>query len=156
MHLPLSLIVNLHILGMPVKYVGVYKQFVKTMNHNAVTHALTPLRFKDYYLLLHFKGSSYYDNSHSFSTMDQGAKVHNLEKDPLRLHRNNFRTVNAINFLFSTLHTTPFLYGKILLEVLHLLRVSIATSRYPIRYEPVIIFSRSNQIALQIRFADIQ
>ena len=43
-----------------------------------------------------------------------------------------FRTVNAINFLFSTLHTTPFLYGKTLFGVLHLLRASIATSDTPV------------------------
>ena len=34
-------------------------------------------------------------------------------KIALHLNRNNFRTIKAINFLFSTLHTTPFLYGKI-------------------------------------------
>ena len=32
-------------------------------------------------------------------------------KNALRLICYNFRTVNAINFLFSTLHTAPFLYG---------------------------------------------
>ena len=35
------------------------------------------------------------------------------------LNRNNFRTVKAINFLLSTLHTTPFLYDKIHFGVLH-------------------------------------
>ena len=44
------------------------------------------------------------------------------------LSRYIFRTVNAINVLFSTLHTTPFLYDKIILGILHLLRASIATS----------------------------
>ena len=42
-----------------------------------------------------------------------------------------FRTVNAINFQFSTLHTTPFPYGKIYFGVLHLLRASIATFDTP-------------------------
>ena len=53
-------------------------------------------------------------------------------KNASLLNRYIFRTVNAINFLFSTLHTTPFLYGKILLGVLHLLRASIATSDTPV------------------------
>ena len=42
-----------------------------------------------------------------------------------------FLTVNAINFLFSTLHTTPFPYGIIHFGVLHLLRASIATFDTP-------------------------
>ena len=52
-------------------------------------------------------------------------------KNHSRLNRYNFRTVHAIDFLFSTLHTTPFLYGKILFGVLHLLRACIATSDTP-------------------------
>ena len=48
-----------------------------------------------------------------------------------RLNRYIFRTVNAINILFSTLHTTPFLYGKICFGVLHLLLASIATFDTP-------------------------
>ena len=47
------------------------------------------------------------------------------------LNRYIFRTVNAINFLFSTLHTTPFPYGKIYFGVLQLLRASIATFDTP-------------------------
>ena len=39
-------------------------------------------------------------------------------KIPLRLNRYNFQTVKAIDFLFSTLHTTPFLYGEIRFGVL--------------------------------------
>ena len=39
-------------------------------------------------------------------------------KIPLRLNRYNFQTVKAIDFLFSTLHTTPFLYGEICFGVL--------------------------------------
>ena len=73
-------------------------------------------------------------------------------KNPLSLHRYNFRTVNAINLLFSTLHTTPFLYGKIRLGVLHLLRASIATSDIPQGYEPVITFDRNNQIASNLSY----
>ena len=48
-----------------------------------------------------------------------------------RLNRYIFRTVNAINILFSTLHTTPFLYGIILFGILHLLLASIATFDTP-------------------------
>ena len=39
-------------------------------------------------------------------------------KIPLRLNHYNFQTVKAIDFLFSTLHTTPFLYGVIRFGVL--------------------------------------
>ena len=48
-------------------------------------------------------------------------------KNASRLNRYIFRTVNAINFLFSALYTTPFPYDKIHFGVLHLLRASIAT-----------------------------
>ena len=39
-----------------------------------------------------------------------------------------FKRVCTIDFLFSALHTTPFLYAKIYFGVLHLLRARIATS----------------------------
>ena len=39
-------------------------------------------------------------------------------KIPLRFNRYNFQTVKAIDFFFSTLHTTPFLYGEICFGVL--------------------------------------
>ena len=42
-----------------------------------------------------------------------------------------FQTVCALDFLFSALYTTPFLYAKLHFGVLHLLRVSIATSDTP-------------------------
>ena len=45
--------------------------------------------------------------------------------------RNIFQTVYALDFLFSALHTTPFLYAKIHFGVLHLLRDSIATFDTP-------------------------
>ena len=48
-------------------------------------------------------------------------------KNALRLKCYNFRMVNAIVFLFSALNITPFLYGKILFGILHLLLASIAT-----------------------------
>ena len=63
------------------------------------------------------------------------------------MNRYIFRTVNAINILFSTLHTTPFLYGKISFGVLHLLLASIATFDTPPGSNPPITFCRSNQIA---------
>ena len=56
-------------------------------------------------------------------------KKHN--KNALRLKCYNFRRVNAIVFLFSALHITPFLYGKILFGILHLLLASIATFDTP-------------------------
>ena len=52
-------------------------------------------------------------------------------KISLRLNHYSVRTVKAIDFLFSTLHTIPFLYGKILLGVLHMLHTSIATFDTP-------------------------
>ena len=39
-------------------------------------------------------------------------------KIPLRLNRYNFQTVRAIDFLFSTLRTTPFLYIEMRFGVL--------------------------------------
>ena len=57
-------------------------------------------------------------------------------KIAMYLNRNNFRTVKAINFLLLTLHTTPFLYGKIHFGVLHLLRARIATSDIPLGSNP--------------------
>ena len=62
--------------------------------------------------------------------------IKKYNKNALRLICYNFRTVNAINFLFSTLHTAPFLYGKIYFGVLHLLRVSIATFDTPLGSNP--------------------
>ena len=52
-------------------------------------------------------------------------------KIALHSNRNKFRTVKAIDSLLLTAHTTPFLYGKIHVGVLHLLRTSIATSDTP-------------------------
>ena len=40
-------------------------------------------------------------------------------KNSLRLNHYNFRMINAIDFLFSTLLTTPFLNGKIHFGALH-------------------------------------
>ena len=40
-------------------------------------------------------------------------------KTPLSLNLYNFTTVKAINFLFSTVHSTAFLYDKIHFGVLH-------------------------------------
>ena len=52
-------------------------------------------------------------------------------KISLRLNHYSVRTVIAIDFLFSILHTIPFLYGKIFLGVLHMLHTSIATFDTP-------------------------
>ena len=40
-------------------------------------------------------------------------------KNASRVNRYNFPTVNAIDFLFATLHTTPFHYGKTYFGALH-------------------------------------
>ena len=40
-------------------------------------------------------------------------------KNALRVNRYNFPTVNAIDFLFSTLHTTPFHYAETYFGALH-------------------------------------
>ena len=56
-------------------------------------------------------------------------KKHN--KNALRLKCYNFRRVNAIVFLFSAFHTTPFLYGKIHFGILNMLHASIAMSDTP-------------------------
>ena len=52
-------------------------------------------------------------------------------KNALRLNRYNFRTVNAIDFLFSTLHSTPFLYVDLYFRVLHKLRADVMRPDYP-------------------------
>ena len=57
------------------------------------------------------------------------------------------RTVKAKDFLFSTLHITPFLYDKIQSGIFHLLHANIANVRYPTWFKPTITLGRSNQIA---------
>ena len=52
-------------------------------------------------------------------------------KNALRLNRYNFRNVKAIDFLFSTLHSTPFLYVDLYFRVLHKLLVDIMRPDYP-------------------------
>ena len=67
----------------------------------------------------------------SFRENEPSLYIYKSYKNHSRLNRYTFRTVHAIDFLFSPLHTTPFLYGKILFGVLHLLRARIATSDTP-------------------------
>ena len=55
----------------------------------------------------------------SFRENEPSLYIYKSYKNHSRLNRYNFRTVHAIDFLFSPLHTTPFFYGKILFEVLH-------------------------------------
>ena len=62
----------------------------------------------------------------SFRQNEPSYKYIKCYKIPLRLNSDNFPTVKAIDILFSTLHTTSFLYCKVHFEVLHLLRASIA------------------------------
>ena len=67
-------------------------------------------------------------------------------KNALRLNCYNFRTVNAIVFLFSALHTIPFLYCKIHWDLEHA-PCQYRDVRYPKGFKPAITFGRSNQIA---------
>ena len=76
-------------------------------------------------------------------------KKHN--KNALRLKCYNFRRVNAIVFLFSALHTTPFLYGKIHCGILNMLHASIAMSDTPRGSNPPYL-SVGVIKSLQIRF----
>ena len=52
-------------------------------------------------------------------------------KNALRLNRYNFRTVHDIDFLFSTLHGTPFLYVDLYFHVLHKIRADVMRPDYP-------------------------
>ena len=76
---------------------------------------------------------------------------YNSYKNHSGLNRYNFRTVQAIDFLFSTLHTTPFIYGKTRFGVLHVLRARIATSDTPQGMNPSYL-SAGVIKSLQIRF----
>ena len=57
---------------------------------------------------------------------DLACIIKKFNKSALRLNCYNFRTVNAIVFLFSALHTTPFLYGKMHFGILNVLHASVA------------------------------
>ena len=52
-------------------------------------------------------------------------------KNESHLNRYNFRTVKAINVLFSTHHSTPFLYVKIYFSVLHQHSADVSGSDTP-------------------------
>ena len=75
-------------------------------------------------LYIYIIWDSFHENGPSFIIIK-------FYKIALHLNRNDFRTIKAINFLFSTLHTTPFLNGKIHFGVLYLLCARIATSDTP-------------------------
>ena len=66
-------------------------------------------------------------------------------KIPLRLNHYNFQTVKAIDFLFSTLHTTPFLYDEICFGVLQCVILQGSNPPNTFRFS-------CNQIAFKIRF----
>ena len=53
------------------------------------------------------------------------------DKNALCLNRCNTRTVHAIDFLFSTRHTTPFQYVKLYFGVLHKLCADVTRSDSP-------------------------
>ena len=86
-----------------------------------------------------------------YEKRDLACIIKKYDKNALRLICYNFRTVNAINFLFSKLHTAPFLYGIIHFGVLHLLHVSIATFDTPLGSNPPLL-SVGVINSLQIRF----
>ena len=52
-------------------------------------------------------------------------------KYALCLNRCNFRTVHAVDFLFSTLHTTPFQYVNVYFGILHKLRADVTRPDSP-------------------------
>ena len=52
-------------------------------------------------------------------------------KNALCLNRHNFRTVNVIDFLFSALHSTPFLYVDLYFRVLHQFHADVMRPDYP-------------------------
>ena len=54
-----------------------------------------------------------------------------LNKNPLRLNNYNFRTINAIDVIFSPPHTTPFRYRKTYFGLLNYLLAIVALSDTP-------------------------
>ena len=64
-----------------------------------------------------------------------------------RLNRYNFPTVNAIDFLFSILHTTPFHYGETYFGALHQFLADAKMVRYPMGFKTATSSGRSIQIA---------
>ena len=77
-------------------------------------------------------------------------------KDGLRLIRYNFRTVNAIDFLFSTLHSTPFLYVYLYFRVLHKLRADVTRPDYPWGSKlPHLQVGASNSFQIQFVFRGV-
>ena len=67
-----------------------------------------------------------------------------------RFNRYNVRTVNTINFLFSTLYTIPFLYGKQYFGVLHEYSADVTKSYTPWGSKPSHLQEESFK-SLQIR-----
>ena len=67
------------------------------------------------------------------------------------MHRYNFPTINAIDILFSPLHTTPFLYSKMHFGVLDYIRADVPTCDTP--WGSKLPYLRVGVIkSLQIRF----
>ena len=63
------------------------------------------------------------------------------------LNRYIFRTLNDIDFLFSTVHATPFLYHKLHFWSHAPAPRQYCNVRYPTGFKPAITLGRSNQIA---------
>ena len=71
-------------------------------------------------------------------------------KNALRLNRYNFRTVHAIDFLFSTLHGTPLQYVDLYFRVLHKLRADVMRPDYPLGSKlPHLQVGASNSFQIQ-------
>ena len=71
--------------------------------------------------------------NHLFKLYEMGQKIapRKCYKIASRLNRYNLPTVNAIDFLFSTLHATPFHYGETYFGALHQFRADATRSDTP-------------------------
>ena len=90
--------------------------------------SLSPLMHHSLYLFIYAPFLTYGKVSEK---RDLACIIKKHNKNALRLKCYNFRRVNAIVFLYSALHTTRFLYGKIHFEILNMLHASIAMSDTP-------------------------
>ena len=107
-------------------YSDVPKQPFRIVNLNCVMHVYVCLLVFSCTIIINFIITWV-----SFRENEPSLYIYKSYKNHSRLNSYNLRTVNAIDFLFLPLHTTPFLYGKIHFGVLHLLRARIATSDTP-------------------------
>ena len=96
----------------------------------------TKISRADHYFRKNWSGGTKIFNE-KIGPQDQNYRDQNSSDSPicyknvLRLNGYNFRTVNAIDFLFSTLHSTPFLYVDLYFRVLHKLHADVMRPDYP-------------------------